>query len=135
MKRHAISQSLGAIVVLTALIAVMLGMMNPSIVLGAKPGTEYVVVVEVGVGVQTSIKFDASVEFFVVDKTGSEINLQQISLQSITGSADIGVTFPYFLKYGKWVATVDFTVGTSSCTQQLTNTNFPAILTFNYHLG
>ena len=135
MKRHLISQ--GTIVVLTVLIAVMLGMINPSTVLGAKPLTEYTDVVKLHSS-DTSLEVSVTVKFWQVGKSSSTlIGGAYPSCGKIEGTSDADCMFPVPAKpsmWELWVKIWDEDSGTICFQTPIespdTGTNFPATLTF-----
>ena len=137
MKRHLISKFQGIIIVITILIAVTLGMTNPSTVLGGKPLPDYVDVVMM---VCSDLTYDVYVwvYFYEVQKDGSEIFIGAATPSTLQqGAIDADSMIPIRKKPGKWEIWVDFYYPDTydrPCIQgHDTGTSFPA--TINYTCG
>lgn len=121
------------IALLTALIAVaLIGMTNPSTVLGAKPRTEYTVVVVGQCDTCLTKDVDVDVEFWAVDsRTGVE-DFVGGATPFIVGGIDADAKVPYFLKPTKWILRLYFlNQGTNEvvCYFDETGEIFPATVT------
>jgi len=142
MKRHTISKLQGTIVVLTVLIAVTLGMTNPSTVLGARAPTEYidVALVECSDTSDTAYEVYVTVYFYEVTKSGSPA-LRGWAYPACTVSngygPDADTMNPFPTKLGMWEVGLSFhdlATGEFLCTiliydNPITGTNFPATIT------
>jgi hypothetical protein len=124
------------VIMLTALIAVtLIGITNPSTVLGAKPLSEYVEVVLLECNI-TYPQVDVVVEFYVVEKDGYE-RLSGVATPSscvMPGGGDADSTEPYAPKPNKWIANLAFWDPTATppvvyCNFSETGTSFPATIT------
>jgi hypothetical protein len=123
------------IVMLTALIVVtLIGMTNPSTVLGAKPVSEYVDVVLMECS--TTYQVDVVVELYLVEKNGYErlVGIATPSSCVKPGGMDADSTLPYMAKPNKWIATLAFWDPTATppvvyCNFPETGTSFPATIT------
>jgi len=136
MKRHIFSKFQGTSVVLTVLIAVMLGMTNPSTVLGAKPLTEYAVVVLVECS-DLTYQVDVTVNFYQGQKDGSERDsgVATPSCDNLQGARDADSMVPVWVKPNEWKVWVRFRdpiTGIIYCenTYPDTGTSFPATLPY-----
>jgi hypothetical protein len=134
MKRHIISKSQGTIVVLTVLIAVTLGMTNPSTVLAVKPISEYVTLSLVECSDNTA-QVDVVVYYYWVDKIGNETiaGWGEPSCVKGGGTMDIDGNLPYMFKPNKWVAWLPFWDPATQevyCNVFFEGTNFPATVTY-----
>ncbi len=141
MKRIIVSMSHGTIFLLTVLIAVTLGMTNPSTVLGARPLTEYidVALVECSDTSNTAYEVYVTVYFYEVTKFNSSALRGWafpacIKSQGYHEEAD--TMNPYAAKLGMWEVWLDFvdpSTGTDVCVtpwgNPYTGTNFPATIT------
>jgi hypothetical protein len=136
MKRHIIFQFQGTIVVITVLIAVMLGMTNPSTALGAKPLPEYTDVVMVECSGIT-YQVDVDVFFYTVDKDGTEIVRGWAEPSCLKGHEVIeaDALIPVRYKPNMWEAWLLFWDGNASqpytyCSVGYTGTDFPATVSY-----
>ena len=105
MKRHIISKSQGTIVVLTVLIAVALGMTNPSTVLAGKP--QFVVTVELNCGNSCETDHTTAIgNFYFYSSKGALMGSVSISCENTvpcSGHISTGTTDPMPTKPAYWV--------------------------------